>query len=102
MLRALVATTVAVALFYAVPGYAGPDDCSCKYELDKNGGEFYFVLRKDADEEKPCKILVLSRSNESSPYYQKLKREVGYNQIGKFRSFEGARFMALGECPDCK
>ena len=102
MVRTLAVTVLAAVLIWATPSYAGPDDCSCKYELDKNGGEFYFVLRKESDENQSSKILVLSRSNESSPYYQKLKRELGYNQIGKFRTFEGARFMALGECPNCK
>lgn len=74
-------------------------DCKCVYESDPVNGSEYYVLRKDADE--ICTIIVLSKTNYSSPRLTKLKDAQGYSVVGKFKTFAGANFMAMGECPNC-
>ena len=77
-------------------------DCTCSYEVDIVNGEDYFVLKKQNEEEDKCKILVLSKSSIASPKLKQLKEKLNYSVIGQYKTFAGAKFMAMGECPNCK
>ena len=77
------------------------NNCECIYKLDKVNQDMYYVLKKDLQSGK-CNILVLSKTSDLSPYLEKLKNEEHYEVIGKFKTFEGANFMAMGECTKCK
>tara|TARA_Y100001978_G_C23496601_1_gene338930 strand:+ start:212 stop:553 length:342 start_codon:yes stop_codon:yes gene_type:complete len=90
----------AIQILVSTGALAQNNDCTCTYELDNIAGKSYFVLKKVL--ETSCKVLVLSRSSQSSPYLNELKNDKGYKVIGEFFTFEGARFMALGECENCQ
>lgn len=79
--------------------YAQNQDCKCTYEVDSVNGDQYYVLKKEL--ELSCIVLVLSKSCDDSDRVAKLK-SAGYSIIGRFKTFEGARFMAIGECSSCK
>lgn len=102
ILSLLTASLFAFAMPVLAPhsSVAEAKSCTCRYENDSAGGEFYFVLRKETPD--LITLLVLSKSSKDSSYLTRLQADQGYELIGTFKSFDAAKFMAMAECPECK
>lgn len=103
MFKKFVQSLLCVSIFLCALQATLADDfynCQCVFKLDKANLDMYFVLKKTTTDDK-CIVMVLSKTSEASPYLEKLKSEENYSVIGKCKTFAGAEFMAIGECPNC-